>query len=254
MDPIGSPIHRAIFRFGGAILAVGFLVSLGMWLSSGNGLNWFTTASIVALFTFMRGTLRRTVMPSAVADWLKGFDSVFVGIRELVGNFSEEFVFRTAWAVIFGIVIATLEQGFVLNLLLQHTDIPDAMKGLLSLPLVLIPAYFVVGLLTMGQTHIAPSWLTHIVEGLREGFKIPRFELLGVIGVLASAIVRGLAGVLARGLAIVIFPVIFGNLAGGLTVGLLALLVIYTWDGIVAWHRRRTGRGIDHNGRVPPIG
>lgn len=238
MVPIGTPMSRVIFRLVGWGLLLGFFAALGTWLSSGDGLNWFTTASVVGFFTFLRGSLRRTVMPSPVQDWLKGFEKVFMGIRELIGEFNEEVVFRIAWAVVFGILIATLEQGVVVNIFFQQVDMQEGMKGLLSLPIVLVPTYFVVGLLTMGQEHVTPSWLRNISEGLREGSRIPKIEITGTPQVLVSALARGISSTLTRGLAMVVFPVIFGSWQGGLTVVLGGLLIVYAWDGIVAWHRK----------------
>lgn len=241
---VSGSLGGVFFRLIGGLLAGGFAVCLMIWLDSGGGLSWFTTALVVGFSTFLRTRVRGLATPPRVSSWLQGLDKVFEGVRERFGEFSQEFFFRIAWAVLFGISIATLEQSIVVNVLLQGAAMPAGLKGLLSLPIVLIPTYFVLGLITMGQEHVTPSWLRLISEGLREWLHIPELDLTDhpKLKVLANAAVRGVSSTMVRGVAMVVFPVIFSSWPGYVTVGLAVLLPIYFWEHIVAWREKRRAR------------
>lgn len=241
---VSGSLSRVIFRLIGGLLAGGFVACLGIWVNSGGGLSWFTTAVVVGISTLLRTRAQGIATPPRVSSWLQGLDKVFEGVRERFGEFSQELFFRITWAVLFGITIATLEQSVVVNVFFQGATMPAGLKGLLSLPIVLIPTYFVLGLFTMGQERVTPSWLRLVREGLREWLHIPEVDFTDhpKLKVLANAALRGVSSTMVRGLAMVVFPVIFDSWPGWVTVALAVLLPIYFWEHIAAWREKRRTR------------
>lgn len=241
---VRGSLGGVFFRLLGAVLVMGLLASAAYWLNSGGGLNWFTTVLVVGLSTFWRTRVRGMAPPARVSNWLKGLDKVFEGLQERFGQFNREFFFCVAWGVVFGITIATLEQSLVVNILLQGAVMPAGLKGLLSLPIVLIPTYFVLGLFTMRQEHVTPPWLRLVQEGLREWLHIPRVDFTDhpKLKVLANASLRGVSSTMFRGLAMVVIPVIFSDWPGYLTVILAGIVPIYFYEHIIAWREKRRAR------------
>ncbi|MDQ4214067.1 hypothetical protein [Microbacterium capsulatum] len=217
-----------------ASLPVGAMIALGAMLIEGSLLTWFSTMIVMTAqallgspfrgVQIMRRVQELEANPSRFGELLDAL-SAFLASYPILRLMNANFLFLLARAVLFGIVIATFEQGvsgvlFGPSGLFGSSGLSPLITGLVTLPLVLFPTYLTLNYLREKRTssaspEVAVLWAA--IEKARGASLTPgkRAALAAFVSVSGAVIIRATA--------IAIFPFIFASLPGKIFLVLIAL-------------------------------
>jgi hypothetical protein len=243
LNEIGGQVTMAVLVVGGTALVL-------VGLSVTSVLDWVTTAAILTATVYFSGMLRGTrVEPDA--DTSGRFAEVFGLLRRnpWTGWATKGETLRLVMAAGFGALIATLEQG-IAAVLFGNSGWPSWLTGTISLSIVLLPTYFLIGLARLRARYQSSEWLGSLRAAVERLLNVETVQMRPWLQVLVAAALKTFASVTLRAIAVVILPPIFGNwyFVGGFVAFTVALIA--AWPRIGDWLRtRRLEREESHGTR-----
>ncbi|MFF7292019.1 hypothetical protein ACFY9N_05730 [Microbacterium sp. NPDC008134] len=237
---------------------LGRLVSVGLPLgavfaffslvASGPLLNWVTTVFLMSAIAF--NTLTRSALAkSAEEPRLSVFGFLLRVLARLlrVPLLTNPFTLRVIGAVIFGLVVATVD-WLVATFIVGTWGMSADLTGLISLGLVLLATYFAVFYFRLRRDDGTPTMWDELSEEYEEWrgrpLPVPTLELEPWMRALFNAAAQTLVTVIVRAFAIWAMPLLFADWRGGLSF-LLTLLTAAVAPEYVVWVWRKVVNRIE---------
>lgn len=207
------------------LLVVGAFVLLGLWLRSGSLLDWFTTVAVTTATAFFGNALRGTPLdarrpPSDSSRFGPLIDAL--AAHPLLKYLTTNLALRVIASIAFAVAVATFEQG-VTSLLFGASELPPIVKGIFGLALVLLPTYFLLGLVRIRRDYQQSPWIAQVLQALAHAVGLRVVELTPMRRVVVWSLLTTLGAVIMRVVAVLLFPSIFGNYYA---LGFFALILI----------------------------
>jgi len=225
-----------------AVLSVGAVVLLGLWLRTGSLLDWFSTALIVALSTPVHGSTRtgkridksRQTLTTRLQPLVETINEV-TWLRPLTSILAV----RIVAALGLGAAVATVEQ-LIVNYVLRQIGVPDPIASVLGLAMVLFCVYAAAGWFMTPTDPDQTTWGQRLTAGLQRTIGIEHASPLSRALLMAGF--RTAFGVLLRSLALLVLPAIYDNPYAIGFFAVLSVLLIIAADFVVDAVRRALRR------------